>query len=220
MKSVMAQFPNTRVTVQVPQAVLDQALPAERKTLQSPPTAIETSEPTVTRPESGPELVLPRRIGIVKAWDFSGSRVHVEFAVLNDTEHLLAIRDVGLIRHLVATTTDDAAGARFNASHAFKQFVDVTPDARFPSVVVRPPVVVSAKSGIWLCAELENRNPVGFGSTAFDCSLVVSLNTGTVRYHFTTHGDAAFGRLLDKAEKAATQQQGAVVLPLPITPSG
>jgi hypothetical protein len=40
--------------------------------------------------------VVPERIGIVKAWDFEGTRVQVEFAFLNDTDHLVAIRDVVL----------------------------------------------------------------------------------------------------------------------------
>lgn len=201
---------DTHVTVQAPnfQELLDRAQLAELKALPSPDAPTESAG---SAPAEPPELalVMSERIGIVKAWDFNGTRAHVEFVLLNNTDQLVAIRNVVLL--IGPGPVPDSA--------QFKQFVEVTPDARVPSERYRLPVVVAAGSGLWLCAELEGPIDVNFGAVDLECTLLASLNTGNVSYHFTAQGNPIFGAILDQIQKAATEQKGAAAFELPISSS-
>jgi hypothetical protein len=211
MKFVFKLFSRdiVNVTVQAPSLpeFLEGIQPGEIKALL-PPDAPTAAAAAPTPEPPGLSLVLPGRLGIVKAWGFHGTRVHVEFTILNNTDHLVAIRNVILL--IGPGGVPDAA--------LLKQFVDVAPDARVPSKQYRLPVVVGAKSGLWLCAELESPIAVNFGSVDRECTLVVSLNSGIVSCHFTAQGNPIFETVLDQIQETATEQQGAAAFELPISP--
>jgi hypothetical protein len=147
-------------------------------------------------------------LDVIKAWGVNGTRVHVEFALLNDTEQLVPIRDISLL----------VGPGQVPDSLQFRQFVDVVPDARVPSEHYRLPVVVPAKSSRWLCAELEGPIDVRFGGADRDCTLLVALNSGNVRYRFTAQGNPIFEEILEQIQKTATDQKGAAAFGLPISP--
>src|SRR5205823_1371857 len=79
------------ITVQVPPELLQQLGTADVKALPATEVVTEPVESTFAGPP-GLALVMPPRLSIVKASEFTGTRVHVEFALLNDTDHLVAIR--------------------------------------------------------------------------------------------------------------------------------
>jgi len=209
------------ITVEVPQPLLDEARAAEGKGLPLPEFSPESDAASATEPTSTasepPSLVLPRRIGVVKAWDFIGTRLQVEFTVLNDTDRLIAIRDVMMLIGGVEIPDPQVSGYVPDAVH-FKQFVDVTPDVRLPSRR-RLPVVVRARCGVWLCAELETPEDVNFGSREHHCALWVSLSVGTnIRCRFQVHGDALWASLITQMQETAVQEKSAASLGLPMTP--
>ncbi len=215
MHFVAQLFPKTYVTVQVPPELLEQAEPSEARALPSPDVPGEAPAPADRA--AGLAVVMPQRIGIVKAWDFSGTRLHVEFALLNDTDGLVAIRNVIVL--IGGVDIPDPQVTQYVPDAAlFKQFVDVTPDARLPSRR-RLPVVVSARTGLWLCAELESPIDVNFGATTRECSLFVALNSGTsVRCRFQVHGDSRAAAFISQMQETATQEKSAASLGLPIHP--
>ena len=183
--------------------LLEEAEPASAKALPSAPDV-----PTEMEAAGGLSVVVPDRIGVVKAWDFTGTRVHVEFAVLNDSDRLAAIR--GVVLTIGRAEVPDAA--------MFKQFVDVTPDARVPSQQYRLPVVIAAHSGIWLCAELETPIDARLGTVERECALLVVVPGGHASARFTALGGSIFAAVLDRIQKTATDQKGAAALGLPISP--
>ena len=88
----------TNVTVQAPDlaGLLEEVRPGAGKELPVP--RIEADLPSAAGFElAARAVVMPDRIGIVKAWDLLGTRVHVEFVLLNDTERLVAIRNIVLL---------------------------------------------------------------------------------------------------------------------------
>jgi len=148
------------------------------------------------------EVVLPLRIGVVKAYDFVGTRVDIEFALLNDTDRLDAIRNVMVL--IGGGDTPDAA--------TFKQFVDVTPDARVPSLKNRLPVVVPARSGLWFCAELESPFDAGLGTGDRECSLVIVATSAHVVRRFSVTGNSILAEVLEDIQQTANELKGAASL--------
>ncbi len=198
----------TYVTVEAPPLpdALDHSHAKDAKALLIPdtPAAAETSRGAPLTEIPGLKVVLPERMGVVKAWDFEGTRVHVEFAFLNDTDQLLAIR------HVLITIASNPAD--------FKQFVDVMPDVRVPSQTRRLPVVVPARSGIWLCAEMETLVDVKLGSRDQDCVLMVGANEAYVTTKFAARGNHVVAEILEHMQKAATDLKGAAAYGVSITP--
>ncbi len=213
MHFVAQLFPKTYVTVQVPPELLERAEPSEARALPAPDMSGEA--PAHADRAAGLAVVMPQRIGIVKAWDFTGTRLHVEFALLNDTDHLIAVRNVIVL--IGGVDIPDPQVTQYVPDAAlFKQFVDVTPDARLASSR-RLPVVVSARSGLWLCAELETPIDVNFGATTRECSLVVALNGGaSASCRFQAHGDSLAAAFIAQMQETATQEKSAASLGLPI----
>lgn len=173
-----------------------QALPELGHAAASPPVE---SHPPVS-------VVVANLISAIRAWDLQGSRAHLEFVLLNDTDQLLAIRNVVLLV---------GSGATPDALY-FKQFVDVKADARLPSDE-RLPIVVPTRSGRHLCAELQGPIDVKLGSADRDCSLVVELNDRHVTCRFAAQGSSLTESVLDELEKDAKQRKVAVALALPIS---
>jgi hypothetical protein len=173
------------------------------------PEHVEPAAPTTTDQGSpGLTLEMPNYINVIKAWDLKGSRAHVEFAILNDTDQLLAIRDVVLL--VGRGDTPDAL--------RFKQFVDVKPDTRQPSEIYRLPVVLAARSGLRLCAELESPIDVQFGDDGRPCALEV-LGTGRkATYRFLAHGNPVLKIILGIIQKQANAAKGAIAFTLPTSP--
>lgn len=193
------------------QITIEASIPAEllaegRSTAQALPerghaeaSQAEASHPALT-------VVIPNAISTIIAWDLQGSRAHIEFALLNNTNELLALRNVVLL--VGSSATPDAL--------YFKQFVDVKPDARLPSDE-RLPVVMLAKSGLHLCAELQGPIDVKLGSADHECWLVVELNDRNVSCSFTAQGGSMTGALLDELAKDAIERKVAIALALPIS---
>jgi len=196
------------VTVQAPTLteVLEQGQGEEAKALPMPDLPAEAGDHRASPLSEtlGLKLVLPERMGVVKAWDFEGTRLHVEFAFLNDSDRLVAISN------LIMTIASHPAG--------FKQFVDVTPDARVPSLDHRLPIVVPARSGIWLCAEMESLVDVKLGSHDENCSLMVGANDEYLTAKFAARGNPVVAEVLEHIKKTATDLQGAAAYGLSITP--
>jgi hypothetical protein len=214
MQLVAQLFPRyhvtNNVTVQVQPELLEEARIAEAKALPAPDLQTDTVTSTPASEPPGLALVVSDRmgLGVIRAWEFNGTRVHIEFALLNNTEQLVAIRNVILL--IGPGSVPDSV--------QFKQFVDVTPDARLPSERYRLPVVIAARSGIQLCVELEGPIDVNFGAVDRECTLLVALNSGTVSYRFTAQGNPIFEAVLDQIQKIATEQKGAAAFALPISP--
>jgi hypothetical protein len=211
-------FSRDHITYVVPQELLDQARAAQGKAL--PPADLSTEpipDPPVKDP-ARPSLVLPIRVGVVKAWDFTGTRLQIEFAILNDSDRLIALRNIMVLIDGSEIPDPHASGYAPDAVH-FKQFVDVTPDVRLPSRRRRLPVVVPARTGLWLCAELESPEDVRFGASERECALFAALDDHTnLRARFAAHGDAFWGTLLAQTQEAVTGEKSAAVLGVPITP--
>jgi hypothetical protein len=207
MQVAIKLFPRdtTHITVEVQASSLPQAV--EARALPAPD--VSGDGPTASAAESRASLavVLPIRIGVVKAYDFVGTRVHVEFALLNDTDRLVAIRNVMLL--IGSGDTPDAA--------TFKQFVDVTSDVRVPSLKYRLPVVIPARSGLWFCTEVESPFDVGLGTADRECSLVVAATSGHVVGRFTATGNSILAEVLEEIQKTANELKGAASLALPIS---
>lgn len=215
MQVVAQLFPRYHITnnVTVEVEVQPELLQAWAPEVKALPAADLQSDAGSAAPPSEPPgiaLVMPRRtgVGIIKAWELKGTRVHIEFALLNNTEQLVGIRDVTLL--IGPGPVPDFV--------QFKQFVKVTPDARVPSEH-RLPVIVGAKSGIWLCAELEGPIDVKFGSVDRECTLLVALNSGNISNSFTAQGNPIFQAVLEQIQKTATEEKGAAALELPISPA-
>jgi hypothetical protein len=189
------------VTVQAPaiSELLEEARPAEAQALPVSESGTSGSTP------AGLALEMPNQMTVIKAWNLKGSRVHIEFAVLNDSDQLLAIRQIVMLvgRGEVPDTLQ------------FKQFVDVKPEVRIPSELHRLPVVVPARSGLRLCAELETPIDVGFGQVDRECSLLVILGARNVGYRFIAQGNPVFSGLLEQIQAKAEEVKGAVALTLP-----
>jgi hypothetical protein len=91
---------DTYITVQLSAEELLEGQPAqveagaasEVKALKALAPAAEADRPSEVQELAGLTLVLPQHIGVVKASDFTGTRVHIEFALLNSTDQLVAIR--------------------------------------------------------------------------------------------------------------------------------
>lgn len=221
MKIVANLFPRyhvtNNITVEAPQELIEQARAAEGRSLPAADLSPEPGPPPV-RDSTQPSLVLPTRIGIVKAWNFSGLRLQVEFAILNDTDRLIAIRNVMALVD-GNEIPDPQASGYVQDQVRFKQFVDVMPDVRLPSRRRRLPVLVPARSGLWLCAELETLEDVGFGASERECSLFVALDdNSTPRARFAAHGDSFWAAVLARMQETATNEKSAAILGLPITP--
>ena len=195
-------FSRDQITIEA--SVAPELLAEGRSTAEALPEHAESSQPAESHPALS--VVIPNSISTIRAWDLQGSRAHVEFAFLNDTDQLLAIRNVLLLV---------GPGATPDALY-FKQFVDVKADARLPSDE-RLPIVVPARSGRHLCAELQGPIDVKLGSADRECSLVVELNGRHVSCSFTAQGSSLTGSLLDELEKDAKQRKVAVALALPIS---
>jgi hypothetical protein len=197
-------FSRDQITIEA--SIPPELLAEGRSTVQAlpEPTHAETSQAEASHPELS--VVIPNAIRTIIAWDLKGSRAHVEFVLLNNTDQLLAIRNVVLL--VGSSATPDAL--------YFKQFVDVKADARLPSDE-RLPVVVLAKSGLHLCAELQGPIDVKLGSADRECSLVVELNDQHVSSRFTAQGSSLTGALLDELERDAKERKVAVALALPIS---
>jgi hypothetical protein len=168
------------------------------------PDHASSSQPAESHPAA--LVVIPNSISTIVAWDLQGSRTHIEFVFLNDSNELLAIRNVVLL--VDSNPTPDAL--------YFKQFVDVKVDARLPSEV-RLPIVVRTKSGTHLCAELQGSIDVKFGSIDRECALVVELNDRNVSCRFTAQGGSMTGAILEELAKDAKRRKVAVALALPIS---
>jgi len=195
----------TQVTVSAPALTEVLTNIEAAKALPFPEMSTETE---AKRSDSGAiRVVLPERLGLVKAWDFEGTRVQVEFAFLNDSNHLVAIRDIVLT--IGSDTVPDPAH--------FKQFVDVTPDARLPSDRYRMPVVVSAKSGVWLCAELEGPIATHLGLSDQMCTLTVGANDDYIRANFVVAGNSLIAQMVEHMQKTVVELKGAAAIALPIS---
>jgi len=179
-------------------------LAENRPTALPEPDQTESSPPAVSH--SALSVVIPNFISTIIAWEVHGSRAHVEFALLNNTEQLLAIRNVVLFV---------GSGAAPDALY-FRQFVDVKADARLPSDE-RLALIVPARSGRHLCAELQGPIDVELGSADRQCSLVVELKDQNVSCHFTAQGSSMTGALLDELKKDAQERKVSVALALPIS---
>jgi hypothetical protein len=220
MRVVMQLFPRYQVTVQVPPELLEQIQHADAKAaLPAHDAPSEKAEGPARL--SGLSIVVPERIGVVKAWDFRGTRLHIEFAVMNDSDRLVAIRQVMV--HVGAGDSPDPSAAPSSRYHMtvlhFKQFVDVTPEARLPSKRRRLPVVVKARDSVWLCAEVESPEDVGFGEVGRKCSLLVVMNEGgALNGRFTADGDSVWASVLAEMQATATEEKSAAVIGLPIAP--
>jgi hypothetical protein len=164
----------------------------------------ESSQPAAS--QAPVSVVIANIISAIRSWDLVGSRAHLEFVLLNDSDQLLAIRSLVLLV---------GSGATPDALY-FKQFVDVKADARLPSDE-RLPVIVPARSGRHLCAELQGPIDVKLGSANRGCSLVVELNDRNLSCSFTAQGSSLTGALLDELEKDANERKVAVALALPIS---
>jgi hypothetical protein len=217
---VVQLFPQTtNLTVEVPPDLLDQAQPAEAKGLPSPELEFEAdAPPPLVDKLPGVEVVVPQKIGVVKAWDFVGTRLQIEFVILNDTDHLIAVRNLLVL--IGGFEIPDPQVSQYVPDTAyFKQFVDVTPEARLPSKRRRLPVVVKARSGMWLCAEVESSEDVAFGARIQDCSLHVVLGDNTiVTCPFRVYGTSLWAALISQMQEAAIQEKSAAAVGLPITP--
>jgi hypothetical protein len=199
------------VTVQVPPELLEQALgSAEAKALPAADLQATSATPLPVGEPLGVAVVMPQRMGldVIKAWELKGTRVHVEFALLNNTEQLVAIRDVILL--IGAGPVPDSV--------QLKQFVEVTPTARVPSERYRLPVVVGAKSSVWLCAELEGPVDANLGAADRECTLILALNSGSVSSRFMAQGNPIFEAILEQIQDTATEQKGAAAFRLPVSP--
>jgi hypothetical protein len=151
-------------------------------------------------------VVIANSISTIKAWDLNGSRAQLEFAVLNDSDRLLAIRKLVLLV---------GPGATPDALY-FKQFVEVKADARLPSDT-RLPVIVPARSGRNLCAEFEGVFDVRLGLSDRECSLVVELNDRHIDARFTARGTPGIEPVLNELEQDAKERGSAVAFTLPIS---
>jgi hypothetical protein len=220
MRFVTQLFPRYHVTVQVPPQLLEEIQHAEAKAALPAHDVLSDKAEDSAR-LSGLSVVLSQRIGVVKAWDFRGTRLHVEFAVLNGSDRLVAIRDV-MVHIGKGDSPDPSTGPSSqygSASLHFNQFVDVTPDARLPSKRRRLPVVVKARDSVWLCAEVESLDDVGFGAVERKCSLLVVMNEGgALNGRFNAHGDSVWASVLAEMQATATDEKSAAVIGLPITP--
>jgi len=94
----------------------------------------------------------------------------------------------------------------------FKQFVDVTPDARVPSLKNRLPVVVPARSGLWFCAELESPFDAGLGTGDRECSLVIVATSAHVVRRFSVTGNSILAEVLEDIQQTANELKGAASL--------
>ena len=82
---------------------------------------------------------------------------------------------------------------------------------------LRLPVVVLARAGLHLCAELQGPIDVKLGSADRECSLVVEVNDQNVSCRFTAQGSSMTGSLLAELEKDAKEREVAVALALPVS---
>lgn len=206
--NVFSHDQHLHLTVQAPaMPELQEAVEAtEAKAL---PEHIERTAPAPTEQGSpGLTLEMPNYIDVIKAWDLKGSRAHVEFAILNDSDHVLAIRDVVLLV---------GRGDTPNALR-FKQFVDVKPDTRQPSEIYRLPVVLPARSGLRLCAELESPIDVQFGVDGRSCALEVLGTSRKAEYRFLAHGNPVLDIILSVIQEQANEANGAIAFTLPTSP--
>lgn len=197
-------FSRDQITIEA--SIPPELLAEGRATRQALPAPGPAETPQAEASHPALSVVIPNAISTVIAWDLQGSRAHVEFALLNNTDQLLALRSVVLL--VGSSATPDAL--------YFKQFVDVKPDARLPSDE-RLPVVMHGKSGLHLCAELQGPIDVKLGAADQECSLVVELNDRHVSCSFTALGNSMTGALLDELEKDAKERQVAVALALPVS---
>lgn len=197
-------FSRDQITIEA--SIPPELLAANRSTTEAlpGPDHAESSQPAESHPALS--VVIPNFIRTIRAWDLQGSRAHIEFVLLNNTDELLAIRNVVLLV---------GPGATPDALY-FKQFVDVKADARLPSDE-RLPIVVPARSGHHLCAELQGPIDVKLGSVDRECSLFVELNDRHVSCRFTAQGNFMTEAVLNELEQDAKQRKVAVALALPIS---
>jgi hypothetical protein len=186
-------------------------------TQQAPTVPDLLEEASAVEPKALPEVTvdsgaaasvvveMPNSIAVIKAWDLLGtSRVQIEFAVLNNTDAVQAVRDVVLL--VGAGDTPDAV--------RFKQFVDVGPQTREPSAT-RLPVILAPHAGRHLCAELEGTD-VTFGRDSRECELVVSVHGERVGYKFLAHANPVLDAILnDLIQKRAVETVSAIAFQLP-----
>jgi hypothetical protein len=197
-------FSRDQITIEA--SIPPERLAQGRSTAEALPEAdhAESSQPAGS--QAPVSVLIANIISAIMAWDLEGSRAHLEFVLLNNTDQLLAIRSLVLL--VGSSATPDAL--------YFKQFVDVKADARLPSDE-RLPIVVPARSGRHLCAELQGPIDVNLGAVDRECSLVVELNDRHVSSRFTAQGNSMIKSVLDELEKDAKQRKVAVALALPIS---
>lgn len=144
-------------------------------------------------------------IGVVKAFDLEGSRVHLPFQITNDLDEAIAVRT----GHLTLN------GWRLTP----KQFYETDGKARAPDPAARWPNLLASKATATLRVEFENlgASPVFWRHMAAELSVEVDGRQDAIA-RFEVKEQRSVKQVLDEMQEWAVQHQSATAFDLPISP--
>jgi hypothetical protein len=205
-----ATFGGQHVTVNVTNILLPQ-LPAvveAEYVKQLPALTIETPGSEIAAEPAALSVVLSRVMGVVVAKDLEGSRVHLEFVVVNQEDRPHVLRWAAL----------NIGDGRLHP----KQFFAVTAaDLRIPQPAVRFPLVIAPKNALRVAVEFENLYRPLLSAGLHEVELVLEQDGATiVTQRFTCRIIDDTAATLRHLKSVVNQDGGAVVFDLPIEDPG
>lgn len=157
------------------------------------------SNTTPHNPLENLELVLSPFFGIVKSPSLKGTRVQLEFTLVNNNDSPKVIKG----------TYAEINGGTVN----FKLFFSVNPDGfRVPDLTVRYPIVVNAKGVARLSVEFENIEQQLIEKGTLDCELFVLIgDINVITKKFTFEVNEAMINTLNALDQAANENNAPIL---------
>lgn len=157
------------------------------------------SETTSQNPIQNLELVLSPFFGIVKSPFLKGTRVQLEFTIINSND----------IPKVIKGTYAEINGGTVN----FKLFFSVNADGvRQPDLTVRYPIVVNAKGVARLSVEFENLEQQFIDKGVLNCELYVLIgDINVITKKFTLEVNDAMVNTLNAMNKAANENNAPIL---------
>jgi len=152
---------------------------------------------------SGVEIVPGTAIAIIKAWDLSGSRVHLAFEVRTDSDHAVSITNALITLNGCVLKP--------------KQFIINNGAVRIPDPETTFPVVVEAGKTAALDIEFENLRAGPVYSMGLSAELTLHIDAGPEAHvEFLASEQYGLAEMLPKMQAYCDQHHSAIAFDMPI----